>query len=245
MTALTDIHLFPDADGLARGAAAFVAAAAEQSIRRRGRFTIALSGGSTPRRLYETLAEDEEPDWANWHVFWSDERCVRREHADSNYGMAKLALLDHVEIPREHVHRVETEHLALVAARRYEETIRAELGGPAPAFDLVLLGIGEDGHTASLFPGDPAARERVKLVTTSRLGGPGPARVTFTLPLINAARRAVFLAAGESKAAMVRQAIEPGLREPGVPAGLVAPTKGSLHWFLSQDAAAELRSIPA
>ena len=243
MTALTDIHLFPDAEELAHGAAAFVASAAEQSIRRRGRFVIALSGGTTPRRLYELLAESEQ-DWPNWHVFWSDERSVRPDHPDSNYGLAKQTLLNHVSIPIARVHRVETERPAPVAARHYEEAIRTLFGSAKPAFDLVLLGIGEDGHTASLFPGEPAAQERFKLVTATRPEGPGPARVTFTLPLINAARRAVFLATGEAKAAMVNRALEPGLRRSDIPAGLVAPTKGSLHWFLSQDAAAEIRTIP-
>lgn len=243
MKPVTDIHLFPDAEELAKGATAFVASAAEQSIRKRGRFVIALSGGSTPRRLYELLAEGEQ-DWPNWHVFWSDERSVRPDHADSNFGMAKEALLNKAAIPIGNVRRVQTEHPAPVAARRYEEAIRGLLGGGKPAFDLVLLGIGEDGHTASLFPGDPAVRERAKLVTACRMEGSGPARVTFTLPLINAARRAVFLAAGEAKAAMVHRAIEPGLRGSDIPAGLVAPNKGSLHWFLSQDAAADLRNIP-
>lgn len=239
---VTDIHLFPDGEELAGGAAAFVAAAAEQSIRKRGRFVIALSGGSTPRRLYELLAESAQ-DWPNWHVLWSDERAVRPDHADSNFGMVKSALLNHIAIPIGNVRRIETEHPAPVAARRYEDAIRALLG-KKPAFDLVLLGIGEDGHTASLFPGEPAVRERAKLVTACRLEGPGPARVTFTLPLINAARRVALLAAGEAKAAMVQRAIEPGLRGPDIPAGLVSPTKGSLHWFLTQDAAADLRNIP-
>ena len=240
---MTDIHLFPDAEELARGAAAFIAAAAEQSIRKRGRFVIALSGGSTPRRLYELLAADEQADWPNWYVFWSDERSVRPDHPDSNYGMAKQALLDKVTIPLGRIRRIETERPAPVAARRYEDAIRTLLGNKT-AFDLVLLGIGDDGHTASLFPGEAAARERRKLVTAARMDGPGPARVTFTLPLINGARRAAILAVGEAKAAMVQRAIEPGLRGPDIPAGLVAPKKGSLHWFLSQDAAADLRNIP-
>ncbi len=242
MKPVTDIHLFPDAEELAQGAAAFVASAAEQSIRKRGRFVIALSGGSSPRRLYELLAESEQ-DWPNWHVFWSDERAVRPDHADSNFGMVKSALLNHIAIPIGNVRRIETERPAPVAARRYEEAIQALLG-KKPAFDLVLLGVGEDGHTASLFPGDAAVRERAKLVTACRMEGSGPARVTFTLPLINASRRAAILATGEAKAAMVQRAIEPALRGPDIPAGLVAPSKGSLHWFLSQDAAADLRNIP-
>ena len=245
--ALPDIHLFPDADALTLGAAEFVTDEAQRSIEMMGRFTIALSGGSTPRSLYETLATPafaKRIDWDKWHLFWGDERAVHPYHADSNYRMTKLALLDHVEIPRENVHRVEAEHLPPVAARVYAGTIREHFGAKAPVFDLILLGMGEDGHTASLFPGDASVHEHTKLVTTSRLTGDDPARVTFTLPLINAARRVMFMITGENKADMVRRAIEPGLLEPSIPAGLVSPKKGWLHWFLSHDAASELGNIP-
>ena len=244
---MPEIHILPTPEQVSDAAARYVAALAEQVARRRGRFAIALSGGSTPKTLYERLASDpvrSRMPWQAWEVFFGDERCLPPCDEQSNYRMAHQALLNRVSIPEAQVHRVRGESPPAAAALAYEEEIVAVLGSP-PAFDLVLLGVGEDGHTASLFPGDPSVEEGQRLVTTSRLDGPGVPRVTFTLRLINAAREVAFLATGAGKAEPVGHILSLPARDSSLPAGRVAPSSGRLHWFLSSDAAARVPGVTA
>jgi 6-phosphogluconolactonase len=227
--------VLPDAAALAAVAAKeFVRAVSSSS----GPFRVALSGGSTPRALYSLLA-GEEPPWSRLHFFWSDERCVPPDHADSNYRMASEALLSRVPLPPANVHRIEGELAdADEAARRYEVEIRRDFAGAEPRFDWIFLGLGADGHTASLFPGTTAVAETKKLATSVWVPDKRSHRVTFTLPLLNAAKTVAFLVSGSDKAEIARQVLEePPSRTR--PASLVNPS-GELLWFLDRDAAARL-----
>jgi 6-phosphogluconolactonase len=234
---------FEDLDSLSAAAAELIGEASRGAITERGRFVVALAGGSTPRRLYALLAEPawrDQLDWARWHVFLGDERMAPLDDQQSNFRMAHDALLAHVPIPAAQIHRPRTDlGDAAATARDYEARIRAFFGDEpeTPRFDLVLLGMGSDGHTASLFPGKPALAETEQLVVASPPGVLPPAidRITFTFPLLNAARAVCFLVAGADKAPALeamRSAADPARP----PAARVRPTDGHLHWLL--DAAA-------
>ena len=242
---MTELHVLSTTEETAQAKAQFVAALAKECVDARGQFTIALSGGTTPRRLYEVLASPpyfKEMAWDRWQVFWNDERCVPPVHQDSNYRMAREALLDHVAIPNTNVHRMRGEDDPLEAARAYEADVREVLQSPAPSFDLILLGIGDDGHTASLFPGTPVLGEQDRLVVGNWVPDLQVHRITFTLPLINAAKVVAFLDTAETKAGLLRQVLEPAPGEDMPPAGLVRPSPGVVHWFLNTAAAGRLRS---
>lgn len=237
---MPDLRVLPTSEAVAQAGAALVAEVSGQRVREAGRFTIALSGGSTPRRLYQLLTSDPHAEgiaWEGWHVFWGDERCVPPDHEDSNYRMAREALLDKVAIPRAQVHRIRGEDPPQDAADAYERELREAFGQARPNFDLVLLGMGDDGHTASLFPGTGALEERERPVAPTSSPGPGTPRVTFTLPLINAARRVVFVVTGAAKAPVVRRVLAPSPGDPTLPAALVQPHAGQVTWLLSEDAA--------
>jgi len=241
------IEILADAEALALRAADLFALAAQEAAAARGRFAVALSGGETPRALYRLLARQQfsqKIPWRRLQLYWGDERCVPPDDAASNYGMAREAFLKHVPIADAGVHRVRGEEGPDAAALAYEKELRAlaALERPRselPVFDLVLLGLGGDGHTASLFPhGDAlAVEERFAVATQAPDGAP---RVTVTYPVINAARRVWFLVSGAAKAGMVAEVLE-GLRVPdAVPAQGVRPVHGQLTWFLDEAAAAEL-----
>jgi 6-phosphogluconolactonase len=240
------LSVFPDRGDLMRAAAERITAHAARAISERGRFDWGLAGGKTPEELYQLLASpaySARIDWTRVHFFWSDERCVPPDHPDSNYRMARESLLEHVQPPDEHVHRLRGELPPLLEASRYE----AELSGGSarsstsavPRLDLILLGMGSDGHTASLFPGAAAVAERQRWVTATRIEGREVARLTFTLPLINAAASVLFLVAGTDKAPMLARVAAEEPDEP-LPAQLVRPTAGELEWLVDADAAALL-----
>lgn len=226
------------------------AAAAEQFTRAaassKGPFRVALSGGNTPRSLFSLLADEKAPyrakiPWGRIIFFWSDERCVPPDSSESNFKMANDALLSRVPVPREHIHRIEGELPdAAQAANSYQETIRSEFGAP-PSFDFVFLGMGPDGHTASLFPGTEAVDEKAKLVTSVYVEAKKAYRVTFTLPLLNASKYILFLVSGPDKAATAQEVLE---QAPSAthPASLVSPSHGKSVWFLDQPAARRLKS---
>ena len=240
---MAELHVLPTTEAAAQAKAQFVAALAEECSASRGRFTIALSGGSTPRRLYEVLASppySKEMAWDRWQVFWSDERCVPPDHQESNYRMAREELLDHVAIPDTNVHRMRGEDDPAAAAQAYEAVVGQVFQSPAPSFDLILLGIGDDGHTASLFPGTLALGEQDRLVADNWVPDLQVHRITFTLPLINAAKVVAFLDTDETKAGVLRQVLEPAPGEDMPPAGLVRPSPGVVHWFLTTAAAGQL-----
>lgn len=198
--------IYQNLEGLSRAAAVAVSQAARRCVADRGYFTLVLAGGNTPRTLYRILAEQEaQLAWPRIHIFWGDERFVPPDHADSNYRMAHQTLLSRVKIPPEQVYPVPTAAATPEqAADDYEariKTVMAQLGGPCPqwpVFDLILLGVGEDGHTASLFPGDASLNETRRWVCGARAPNGAP-RVTLTLPVLNEARQVLFLAAGADK----------------------------------------------
>ena len=216
-------------------------AAADEFVRRRPR-TIALAGGSTPKALYALLAGAALP-WSEMHFFWSDERLVPPGDPESNYRMAHEALLSRVPVPAANVHRVRTELPDDEAARAYELDIRDHLG-PQTRFDLILLGLGPDAHTASLFPGSPALRERARLIAPVVASKPPPRRVTFTPPLLNAAASILFLACGAEKSEALKGVLE-GPRDPDrYPAQAVAPADGEVLWLIDRAAAGRLERTP-
>ncbi len=240
---MAELHVRATTEEAAQTKAQFVADLAKDCLAAQGQFTIALSGGSTPRRLYQVLAAPpyaSEMDWERWYVFWSDERCVPPDHEDSNYRMAREELLDHVAIPDANVHRMRGEVDPLEAAQAYEAVVREVFQSPAPSFDLILLGIGDDGHTASLFPGTEALGEQDRLVVDNWAPDLQVHRITFTLPLINAAKVVAFLDTDETKAGVLRQVLEPAPGEDMPPSGLVRPSPGVVHWFLTTAAAGQL-----
>lgn len=241
-----EVRVVTDAAEVARAGADLVVEAARQAIAERGRFTIALSGGSTPRALYTLLATPayrQEVDWGRVEVFWGDERCVPPDDAQSNYRMARETLLDTVPIPAGQVHRIQGEDDPGAAAETYAAELRAAFGtaaGQWPRLDLVLLGMGPDGHTASLFPDTDAARIADRLVAAPFVPHLNAHRITLTLPVLNAARLVVFLAGGADKQAMLRTVRAAGTTgDPALPSSLVHPTPGTLLWLVDRAAVGE------
>jgi len=237
---MPELHISATIEGASQDNARFVADLAQQCAAALGRFTIALSGGSTPRLLYQLLASPplvEGMAWDRWQVFWSDERCFPPDHHDSNYRMAREELLDHVAIPDTNVHRMRGEDDPHEGAQAYDAVVRELFQSAAPSFDLILLGIGDDGHTASLFPGSQALQEQDRLVVDNWAPQVHAHRITFTLPLLNAAKVIAFLDTDESKAEVLRRVLEPKSGEEELPAALVRPGQGAVHWFLTDKAA--------
>lgn len=239
---MADVKIYPDPDSLARAGADVCVILAEDALAARGRFTVALSGGSTPKAMYTHL-RGLVVDWAHVQVFWGDERCVPPQHPDSSYRMACETLLNHIPIPPENVHRIQGEAPPPQAAADYERELRTMFGNTLPRFDLILLGIGDDGHMASIFPGTSAVREDQAWVVAQEHNVPPPPlvpRVTFTPPLINAAANVVFLIAGAGKAERLKQVLH-GPHQPDVmPAQIVKPTNGRLIWMVDEAAAKNL-----
>jgi len=253
----TLIEIFPDHDSISLAAATYVVGRARRSLKERGRFAVALAGGSTPKQTYEFLAGPPFADlmpWTDTHVFWSDERCVDPSDARSNERMARLALLDHVAIPPGQIHAMRC------GAAEYDDRLRESF-----PLDLALLGLGSDGHTASLFPGSPALREEERWTTgvfvegaaaglstePGGRAGDGPAaaapaaaegswRLTLTASFVNTATAVVFVVSGAAKAEAVKQVLEGPRDTDRLPAQLIRPRDGELRWLLDDEAAALL-----
>src|SRR5208337_1150965 len=235
---LAEAIVYADLSTLIAGAADFIAASAAEAIAARGSFNVALSGGNTPRPVYQRLAS-AAIDWTRVHVFFGDERCVPPRDARSNYHMARAALLDHVAIPAENVHRMRGEDPPEAAAEAYAVELRNALGDGG-RLDLVLLGLGHDGHTASLFPGLAAVTETRRTVMEAYVEFVGMWRLTLTPPTINAARRVVFLVDGGDKAEVLHRVLQ-GPRQPVVlPAQAIRPSERPALWLLDAAAAAKL-----
>ncbi|MEB2288926.1 MAG: 6-phosphogluconolactonase [Anaerolineae bacterium] len=243
-----DLEVVADGETLARKAAGYVVRLAGEAIAARGRFSIGLSGGSTPRALFRRLASPawaSRIDWARVHVFWGDERCVPPDDAASNYRLARETLLSRVPLPPEHSHRIAGELAPAEAARRYEAELRAffssgESATPQPRFDLLLLGMGDDGHTASLFPGTAALHETERWAIENYVPRLDSWRITLTVPAINAAAHAIFLVSGAAKAETLRAVLH-GPRQPEIyPAQLVRPQAGRLLWLVDRAATTRL-----
>jgi 6-phosphogluconolactonase len=247
------VEILPHADALARAAADHLTAVARRAIAARGRFTVALAGGATPRPVYRRLAEADPPciDWRRVHVFWGDERCVPPDDPRSNYRMAREALLDAVPVPAEQVHRIHGEEPPAQAAAAYEAVLRSTFASPGAAvdappasgFDLVLLGLGDDGHTASLFPGRSAVVERVRWVVAQRVEA-AMWRVTLTPVVINAAANVTFLVSGAGKAHRLHEVLHGPRRPVVLPAQAIRPVRGRVRWMVDAAAAAGLAPVP-
>ena len=227
------IRVFENSRELARGAAEHWVALAP--------FTVALSGGSTPKVLYQLLAEEfrDQVTWASTQFFWSDERHVPPDHPDSNYRMANEALLSHVPVTKSNIHRVPSENPnATEAAAEYERTLIETTSQSLPQLDLILLGLGGDGHTASIFPGSDVLHETKRLVAAPWVEKFKTYRITMTLPLLNNGASVVFLVSGTEKAKIVKEVFN-GPEQ--YPAQAIKPARGELLWLLDEDAATEIK----
>jgi 6-phosphogluconolactonase len=236
-----EVRVLPDLESLAEEGAREFAAAAAGAVRDRGLFRVALAGGSTPRALHRRLTAPPcrgEIDWARARFFWGDERCVPPEAERSNYRMAWETLLEPLAIPPEAVFRMRGEEEPQTAAALYEQVLAGEFAGEAgrPRFDLVLLGVGPDGHTASLFPGTPALTEHRRRVVANHVPKFDEWRLTLTFPVFNAARRVMFLAAGGEKSGPVARIIKKERGYRSLPAARIRPRNGRLLWLLDEAA---------
>ena len=237
------IRILKNLEQVSAGAAEEIIKIAVDAVEKRGLFRISLSGGSTPKTLYSKLAYDQDlkkqMPWQNTHFFWSDERTVPPDHPDSNYRMVEEAMFKHVSVSEPQIHRIHAEaEEPIHAAEEYENEIRQHFNVSAPEmpqFDLVLLGMGPDGHTASLFPGTKALQEQKRLVVSNWVAKFNTYRITFTVPLINHAANVMFLVCGDDKAAALKAVLE-GPYDPEVyPSQLIKP-EGELIWFVDQAA---------
>ena len=240
-----DLQVFPDVATLSRAAADDIVRTGLDAVQQRGRFSLALAGGSTPRGVYTLLAAEHASTfpWAQTHLFFGDERAVPPEDPNSNFRMVRESLLDKLPSALPHVHRIEAEFDPAEAAARYEAGLKSHFQLPPngwPRFDLILLGMGADGHTASLFPATDALRETQRLAVANPVPQLQTSRITLTFPVLNHAAEVLFLTAGKDKASMLRQVLwgDPnGLRYPSQD---VQPISGRLVWMVDAAAAAEL-----
>lgn len=246
MTQHSGVQVYPDSEALSHAAARFWVEAAAEAIVARGAFLAALSGGSTPQRLYQLLATTEyarQVDWDKVYLFFTDERAVAQDHEDSNYRMVQQALLDHVPLPARQIHAMNAapEHLAQ-GVREYQAWLDTQVPKSMngfPQFDLIFLGMGEDGHTASLFPGTQALQEQQAWVVANEVKQLAAWRMTLTYPVLNHARNVLFLVSGKAKAKLVAEVLQGHGQSLHYPVQAVQPL-GDLFWFLDRDAASEL-----
>ncbi|KAI8321486.1 6-phosphogluconolactonase [Martensiomyces pterosporus] len=239
------VFSFPTADDVARSLDAYLAHASAQAIARTGRFTVAFSGGSLPATAAKYLKSNKAVDFSKWFVFWADERCVGYTDGDSNYKLVKEEFLDHVSIPSSQVVAINESLVgdSEAAAKDYEEQLQRVFGQEGvPVFDCILLGIGPDGHTCSLFPGHPQISETEKWVThIDDSPKPPPRRITLTLPVLNNAREVAFVVTGGSKADMVKIIVDD--KDLTKPSAHVAPATGSVYWFVDDATSKDLSVV--
>lgn len=247
MNSSVEIRTLTTPQELFAAAAEEVVRTANEAVAQRARFTIVLSGGSTPKSLYNLLATNARTalPWDRMFFFWGDERHVPPTDPDSNYGMADETLLSKIPVPAGNVFRIKAENPdAAAVAEAYEQTILKFFqlkSGEVPNFDLILLGMGPDGHTASLFPGTTALQEKSRLVVANWVEKMKTHRITLTLPVLNAARCVTFLVSGTDKASVLRAVLEEDVPEEQYPSKLVRPAAGKLIWLLDRAAASQLR----
>jgi len=240
-----DIHIFKDNDALSHTAAEIFVATAQQAVQARERFLVALSGGSTPSGLYQLLTSEpfrDQVDWKKTFVFWGDERCVPPDNEGSNYFQANEILLEQVPIPRENILRVKGELVPYEASTAYARTLK-EFADPEfdwPRFDLVLLGMGEDGHTASLFPGSQVDFNSPTLAVTADYQGRPANRVTLTPAVFNSARKIIFLVTGPKKATILSYVLGSESTVEQYPVQRIQPTEGQIIWLVDETAASKL-----
>jgi len=237
------ITIYKDLEEISQAAAEIFIDAAKQAITDRGRFSVALSGGNTPRRLYEILATPPYRDRVQWdavHVFWGDERCVSMDDPRSNFHMAREALLNHIPIPKENIHPMQGDLRPAEAAGQYEIELRKYFKDQSPAMDMILLGLGDNAHTASLFPHTSALNENVRWVTDVYVSEQDMYRITLTAPFINQADQVVFLVSGADKAPALQNVLE-GAYQPHIyPAQLIHPNGAHPIWLVDKAASHKL-----
>jgi 6-phosphogluconolactonase len=247
MSGAPDIRILDDPGALFRGAADEFASQASAAVQSSGRFTVALAGGSTPKSLYSLLATNPSLPWNRIYFFFGDERHVPPDHPESNYRMVREALFSKVPIPAENVFRMPAENPdASKAAEAYELSLRQVFNPPPgqfPRFDMVLLGMGPDGHTASLFPGIPALQEKSRWVVSDWVEKFKTNRITLTLPVLNNAAVVMFLVSGQDKASTLKEVLQG--KQPGelFPSKLIKPSNGELIWMIDRAAAAQLSGV--
>jgi len=237
------LQVFDTGTVLTEATAAFIIKLAVEAISSRGRFIISLSGGHTPEHLYALLAKEpynQQIPWDKTFVFWGDERCVPSDDKDNNARMAKTLLLDHVNIPAENVYPVPVDMPPVDGAKAYEKSIKDLFKNEVPIFDLILLGLGENGHTASLFPGTEVLHETAHIVKEVYVEEQKMFRITMTAPLINQARNIVFLLEGKGKAEVLNTILNGAYQPEKYPAQLISPVNGNLYWFTDKEAAGSL-----
>jgi 6-phosphogluconolactonase len=246
---MKEIHRFGDSARLAKGAAEFVLATGKAGQAHGGLFSLALSGGNTPKAAFRALADHADEaglDWERVRVFWGDERCVPPNDPESNYRMARETLLDRLPVSDDHIFRMACEADPEQGARNYEATLRVQFGATSlPRFDLILLGLGPDGHTASLFPGTAALDARGRWVLANYVEKMEAWRMTLSLEVINAAAVVAFVVEGEGKADILRRVLNDPLSDPPLPAQMIRPSDGEVHWFIDDKAAAKLSDAPS
>ncbi len=239
-----DLRVFQDLEALSRAALDLIAEEAHQAISDHGRFLLVLNGGGTPTRLFQLLGgvAPGRIDWSQVHIFWGDERLVPPDDNESNYGQARRAFLSQVHIPAPNVHPINGEIQASKAVQQYAQTLKQLADPPRlwPRFDLVLLGMGEDGHTASLFPGSPADTEEPVIAVTAQYQGRPAERISLTPPVFNSARLVVFLVAGENKAGILERVLTGKVSPEQFPVQRIQPKDGRLIWLVDAAAAKEL-----
>lgn len=244
MSGQPDIRVFEDPQSLFEGAAEEFASQTTAAVRSRGRFTVALSGGSTPRSLYSLLATRASLPWDKIYFFFGDERHVPPDNPESNYRMARESLLSKIPIPPENIFRVPAENPdANKAAEAYQQTLRTFFNtapGSFPRFDMILLGMGPDGHTASLFPGTAALQEKARWVVSNWVEKFKTDRLTLTLPVLNNAAVVMFLVSGQDKAGILKEVLEGTQPGEHVPSKLIKPSNGELIWMVDRAAATQL-----
>jgi 6-phosphogluconolactonase len=243
-----NVKIFPDARHLSLAAVETFINIANQAVQERGRFIVALAGGSTPQLLYELLASEphsERVDWSRTYVFWGDERCVPPDHPDSNYRKARETFLEQVPLPPENIFPIHGEKTPEQAAADYEErllrffsSLPSDTERGQASFDLVLLGMGDDGHTASLFPGISGLEDQVRWVIANYVDKLGAWRVTLTPALLNRARKILFLVSGAGKSYTLQRVIYGSYQPDRYPAQLIQPDNGELVWLIDESAAA-------
>lgn len=245
---MSQVRVYPTRSAAAHAVAAQFVATAEKATTARGRFSVVLAGGATPRDVYRLLASDEYAPMVAWqktHVFWGDERAVSLNDPENNAHMARETLLNYVPIPVENIHRIQSQLTPQEAADDYERTLRAYFstrGMSEPRFDLVLLGMGAEGHIASLFPRTPVLQERSRWVVATYVEPKHTWRISLTPVALNAASKIIFLVIGEEKAQALKQALSEPKRPDDFPAQVINPPQGQVLWIVDKAAAAVLDS---
>ncbi len=241
------MRIFNDMESLSIAASGLIAQRVYEAVKAHGRASVVLSGGETPRRTYEILARLHSGDrvfWNDVHFFWGDERCVPSDDSRSNERMAREMLLDRIAVPAANIHPMRPGDSPLDDAQNYESVLRKYFGEHPPSFDIVLLGLGEDGHTASIFPGSKALDEKERWVVEAHRYGEDFHRLTLTLPVINQAALTVFLVSGRSKAHILHEVLSDSPGQFQYPARFVKPVSGQLVWLVDKEASYVLKNEP-